>query len=198
MGSTHHMLEDLALMRSVQNMKLFIPTYLDDVEEAVEQMTVDPSPNYLRLNSSIKRENGIESFGHYRRVRLGSQAVLIGTGPVMHHFISANDQLNLKLDIWLCDQLPLATMPIQLVESINHTKHILIAEEHFEAGGLGEAITVHLHKNHLQQVSGPVTFHYFNIKGYLSGNYGDQKWHLEENMLAGSSLLHELEKAIKN
>lgn len=193
MGSTHHCPDDIALMRSVQNMKLFIPTFLDDVEEAVALMVADKSPNYLRLNSSVKREEGITPFAHYRNIRKGSSAVIIGAGPVMNGLIALNDANNLQLEIWLVDQLPLIEMPKELVIKIRETGKLIIAEEHYEAGGLGEAITLHLMKNHLLAGAPNTTFHYLNIEGYISGNYGDQKWHLAENCLAGEPLQSRLQ-----
>jgi transketolase len=188
MGSTHHCLEDIALMRSVPNMKLFLPTFLEDVDEAVNLMIADKSPNYLRLNSSVKRSAEVKPFHDFRMIRQGTKGVVLGAGPVMNQIIESNDQQNLGLEIWLIDQLPIQTLPTALLERIKENKKIILVEEHYQAGGLGEMFTVYLFQNKLIEASDQISFHYLNVKGYVSGNYGDQKWHLAENNLYGESL----------
>lgn len=194
MGSTHHCLEDIALMRSVPNMKLFLPTFAEDVDEAVSLMIADKNPNYLRLNSTIKRSAEVKAFKDFRMIRTGSTGVVIGAGPVMNHIIESNDVQNLGLEIWLIDQLPIESFSAELLERIRQNKKVMIVEEHYQAGGLGEMLTVYLLKNRLLDAVDAVNFQYLNVEGYLSGNYGDQKWHLSENKLFGDSL----HQALKN
>jgi transketolase len=198
MGSTHHCLEDIALMRSVPNMKLFLPTYLDDVDEAVDLMISDSSPNYLRLNSSIKRSSDIGSFKDFRIIRQGNSGVVLGAGPVMHSIVESNDEQNLGLEIWLIDQLPIQDIPYQVIERIKQNKKIIIVEEHYQGGGLGEMLTVYLLKNKLIDHNDTISFNYLNVKGYISGNYGDQKWHLAENNLHGVNLNETLNQIINS
>jgi transketolase len=198
MGSTHHCLEDIALMRSVSNMKLFLPTYLDDVDEAVDLMISDSNPNYLRLNSSIKRCRDIGSFKDFRIIRQGNSGIVLGAGPVMHSIFQSNDEQNLGLEIWLIDQLPIKNIPHQIIERIKINKKVIIVEEHYQAGGLGEMLTVFLLQNKLIDHNDKISFNYLNVKGYMSGNYGDQKWHLSENNLHGVNLNETLNHIINS
>src|SRR5204863_5190911 len=49
MGSTHHALEDLAVLKVLPNMQLFFPCAGDQVEAAVRAMADLAGPAYLRL-----------------------------------------------------------------------------------------------------------------------------------------------------
>ena len=197
MGSTHHCLEDISLMRSIQNMKIFLPTFLEDVEDAVSLMITDKSPNYLRLNSSINRPIDISPFSSFRMIRKGTNGVVVGAGPLMNQIIESNDVQNLELEIWLIDQLPIESLPTELLKTIKENKKVIIVEEHYQAGGLGEMFTVYLFLNKLIEAVDGISFHYLNVKGYLSGNYGDQKWHLEENGLCGKPLHQALKQIVQ-
>lgn len=198
MGSTHHCLEDIALMRSVPNMQLFLPTFTDDVEEAISLMLATNNPNYLRLNTSVKREPGIKPFSGFRNVRKGNKAVVIGAGPIMNYIIESNDSQYLDLEIWLIDLLPIQEFPSCLLDSIKRNKKLIFVEEHYQAGGLGEMLTVFVYKNRLVGPSDFIHFNYMSVNGYISGKYGDQKWHLAENDLYGDNLHNVLRETIRN
>jgi transketolase len=198
MGATHHCLEDISLMRSVPNMTLFLPTYLEDVEEAIDLMLGNNKPSYLRLNSSKNRELSILPFSYFRNIRKGKTAVVIGAGPVMLNVIECNAGQNLDLEIWLIDQIPINEFPGELLDVIKRTKKLIIVEEHYQAGGIGEMLTVYLHANRLISPSDMVDFDYLCVHGYLSGKYGDQKWHLSENNLFGDELNSALRSIISN
>ena len=187
MGSTHHCLEDIALMRSIQNMKIFVPTFINDVDEVIELMVEDKHPNYLRLNNSQPRPNEIEKFKTFRQIRKGSSGVLIGVGPVILNVVEVNDSHNLDLDIWTIGTIPFGEFPIELVQKINQTKKVATIEEHYLAGGLSELFSHQFLKNKSIEKQN-IQFDSVYSNGYPSGNYGDQKWHQEENSLAGNSL----------
>jgi len=187
MGSTHHCLEDIALMRSIQNMKIFVPTFNDDVHEVIDMMVEDKHPNYLRLNNSQQRPNEIENFKTFRQIRKGSSGVLIGIGPVILNAVELNDANKLDLDIWTIGMIPFGEFPKELVEKINQIKKVVTIEEHYLAGGLSEMISNKILKNNSIEKQN-IQFDSVYSNGYPSGNYGDQKWHQEENSLAGKSL----------
>lgn len=193
MGSTHHCLEDIALMRSVQNMQIYLPTYNTDVEEVVAQMALDPKPNYLRLNNSENRPENIGPFETFRQLSKGSKGLVIGAGPVILNVVALNQKHQLDLSIWSIGKIPFMELPVQLVADINHNKKVLTIEEHFKTGGIGELFSLEVLRNtgiNKDQLKWESLF----ANGYPSGNYGDQKWHQEENKLGGEALLNAIEQ----
>lgn len=188
MGSTHHCLEDIALMRSVQNMKIFIPVFNDDVEDVLEMMVEDKHPNYLRLNNSQDRPAAIEKFNSFRQLRKGSSGVVIGIGPVILNAVELNDAHHLDMDIWVIGEIPFVEIPGELIKKINQSEKVATIEEHYIVGGLSEMVSHQLLKNSAVKKQN-IRFVSAYSNGYPSGNYGDQKWHQEENNLAGEPLL---------
>ena len=52
-GPSHHALEDIAIMRSLPNFKVFVPCDEHQTEWVVKNAIDDPSPMYLRLSRDV-------------------------------------------------------------------------------------------------------------------------------------------------
>lgn len=191
MGSTHHCLEDIALMRSVANMEVYVPLYNEDVQETIQLMASSAKPGYIRLNNSVAKPAEVASMAPYRQITKGGNGVLIGSGPVLLNAIQMNEQHQLGLNIWSINQLPAGPIPEALVAQLQQQGNMICIEEHYQAGGIGEMMaakvltTASLHKTPLRMLT-------LHAKGYPSGRYGDQNWHQQENHLAGAPLLEQL------
>jgi len=195
MGATHHTLEDIAVMRVLPNMKVYVPFIASDVEEAVRMMADDPSPNYLRLNLAAKLNHTIESFQQWRKVKDGKRVIIIGTGPVIGNILDIPDQSIIDdCEIWCVGIFPIHELPLELVSSLAGKRMVLTIEEHYGQCGLNETISRLL----LSTISHPVMFKSLHAKGYPSGKVGSQKWHQEENDLAGESLRRIIKEYVHN
>jgi transketolase len=184
MGSTHHNLEDIAVMRVLQNMRVYVPFVASDVEQCVEQMLASLSPAYLRLNVGATVPGFVTPFQQWRQVKEGSRLVVIGTGPVLGNLFSLPHEILDQLEIWSLSQFPASELPALLAERINKIKNVLTMEEHAGECGMNELIGKLL----LQSGCASLRYNGLFAKGYISGKYGDQKWHLEENGMHGVSL----------
>lgn len=67
LGPSHHSLEDIAVMRVLPNMKVYVPFTSSDVGQAVQKMLNNPSPNYLRLNLGAKIQQQGAPFAQWRK-----------------------------------------------------------------------------------------------------------------------------------
>ena len=188
MGATHHNPEDIGAMRLMPNMKVFIPFLASDVEQAVVQMANDISPNYLRLNVGAKIDYTISSFATWRKIKSGSKATIIGTGPVLENIFKLGNEFVEDLEIWVVSMFPFGEIPAALLQNIHQTKKVITIEEHYQAGGLGESFAQKL----LTILQLPIAFRSLCAAGYASGKYGNQQWHQAENDLEGENLKNNL------
>lgn len=191
MGATHHNIEDIGAMRVLPNMRVYVPFAASDVAQAVEMMIGDPHPNYLRLNTGAKTQDPVPAFAAWRKLKDGSKAVVIGTGPVteniLHHPLAA------EAEVWVVSVFPVEPLPAALLQSIEQSGKVITIEEHAGECGLRETLSYHM----LSQLSVPVKMLSLSANGYPSGKYGDQKFHQYENALAGEALTRQLEKFLK-
>jgi transketolase len=194
MGATHHALEDVGAMRVLPNMRIYVPLTAADVDQVVRMMAEDPLPNYLRLNTAAPIPAELPNFAPWRRIKRGRTCIVIGMGPVVGNLHGIGDQALLDdIEIWSVGTLPVDDMPADLTASIREKRRVVTIEEHYGACGLGEALS-HLLLTHAVF---PQSFTSLHAVGYPSGRYGSQRWHQEENGLAGQALVSHLKKVIR-
>ncbi|MCX5726133.1 MAG: transketolase [Candidatus Saganbacteria bacterium] len=184
MGPTHHTLEDIAIMRVLPNMKVFVPLLASDVKEAVNIMVKDPSPNYLRLNLAPKLDHPIEGFRQWRKIKDGKKCIIIGTGPILANIFEAIKDSPDDFEIWATGIFPITELPGELTRSIKEKQKVLTIEEHCGQCGFGEALALLI----LENTGIGIDFKSLSAHGYPSGKYVSQRWHQEENDLAGPGL----------
>jgi transketolase len=186
MGATHHNIEDIGALRILPNMKVYVPFTANDVEEAVQQMIADKSPNYLRLNMGAKIPQTVTPFAQWRKIKDGTKGVVVGTGPVTENIL--NSELADDLEVWVVSIFPLAELPAELIAAVNATQKLMTIEEHQGECGLRETLSYHL-MNHL---TSNIKILSLSAGGYPSGKYGDQKFHQGENNLGGEGMISAL------
>lgn len=147
-GASHQALEDIALMRSVPNMKVYSPC--DDVETKalIKYLATAEGPAYVRL-SRAKTDKIFNSMdfdfdpvkGHV--LNEGKDVTIISTGIITSNVLKAKEILeeaNLKPEIIeLCSIKPIDKE--LLIKSISKTKKVVTVEEHNIIGGLGSAVS---------------------------------------------------------
>jgi transketolase len=177
MGPTHHAIEDIALMSSLQNMKCYVPCNNHDVEPVVSQMYLNNGPAYLRLGYG-ESTCIWEQYYPIRKLEAGNKATIIGLGPVV---LNARD---LDCDVYAISEIP-CSLDTEVMNSISRTGKLIIIEEHVARGGLGEYLALKLYENPelWRDREEPLSIKHLCAKGYPSGLYGSQEYHQKENGL---------------
>ena len=82
MGATHHAIEDYGVMCGLQNMRVHVPAFADDLAPIVSRMAADRHPAYLRLGRCEKpKEFVLPAYAGWRCLLPGGQGVLVVVGP---------------------------------------------------------------------------------------------------------------------
>jgi transketolase len=145
-GGSHQSIEDIAIMRSLPNMKIIVPA--DDVEtrQAVRASAHIDGPVYLRLGRlgvpPIFDENHIFTFGKGNVLKDGKDITIIGMGLMISKCLKAAELL--KQEGISARVINISTVkPIDeelIIQAAKETKKILTVEEHSVIGGLGSAV----------------------------------------------------------
>jgi transketolase len=188
MGATHHALEDVAVMRSLPNMSVYVPCFGSDVAKGVQHMLEHPGPAYLRLGKSVADYGEVSSSGrwsNFRRITPGNSVVVIAMGPVIENVIQWMPDLPPEsVELWSVGSFPVRELPDDFRESVKRVKKVITIEEHYRSGGLGESLGTFL----ANLSADKLTCINLCAEGYPSGLYGSQRWHQEESGLAGTKL----------
>jgi transketolase len=190
MGATHHAIEDYGVLCGLQNMRVYVPAFSEDVPSAVARMAADPHPAYLRLGRDEKpKDLVLPEYAPWRRALSGGTGVLVAVGPGVGGLLSAAMALDEadRPEIWVATELPFRadTVPDAMLNRIAATGALFVLEEHVAHGGVGQMLSHIL----LERGVHPGRFRHFHAKGYLSGRYGSQGFHRVESGIDPTSVL---------
>ncbi|WP_128543612.1 transketolase [Larkinella soli] len=193
MGSTHHAIEDLACLSSLQNVRTWIPAFADEIDPIVDAIVAEGRPAYLRLGAGPKTPEGTQDAGSFRKIVSSERpkGTVVALGPVAANVLKAlgtSDALGSQFDVYTALNLPLE-LPAELGRQWAETGNLLVVEEHVGIGGLAQQLSVKLLENGL-------AFNKFvslSAQGYPEGLYGDQSYHQRQSGLDAVSIQEKLE-----
>lgn len=145
-GATHQMLEDISLMRTMPNMKVFCPS--DDVQTKwlIEEISKFDGPAYVRLGRLatpvIYDANQKFEIGKGVQIGEGKDATVFATGVVVSEAVKAKEILEKQgIHIRVVDIHTIKPIDRELIiKCAKETKKLISIEDHSIIGGLGSAI----------------------------------------------------------
>ncbi len=145
-GATHQMLEDISMMRTIPNLKVFSPC--DDIETRfiIKEISKIKDPCYVRLSRLatpiIYDENEKFELGKAKQIGTGNDATIFATGVCVPEAIKAKEILEKKeifvrvVDIHTIKPIDKQT----IIKCAKETNRIITVEDHSIIGGLGSSI----------------------------------------------------------
>ncbi|MDA1266052.1 MAG: transketolase family protein [Planctomycetota bacterium] len=153
-GKSHQMLEDIALMRVLPNMRVIVPADGIEANLAVKAAAATPGPFYVRLSRAstpiVLGEDYEFTLGKASLLREGSDLAIIACGVEVAEALAAAELL--AADGVAARVINMATIdPIDeeiVAAAARECGAILTAEEHQIRGGLGEAVAGAVARTH--------------------------------------------------
>ncbi len=146
-------LEDIAIMRVLPNMTVFVPADSEQANILTHKATEINGPVYIRLGrsktpvlSKIKLKLGEKvpeiQVGKAQIIRRGTDVLLIASGyMVMEAFKAAREMTEQGISVGLLNIHTIKPLDIETIgEFVKNAKAVVTVEEHQVAGGLGSAI----------------------------------------------------------
>jgi transketolase len=145
-GGSHQMIEDVALMRVLPNMRVLVPADYHAARAALSIAAATPGPFYVRMGranvSQIYSEADSFDLGKAQVLRQGSDVTIVACGIEVGFALEAAERLSEEgieaevIDAFSIKPLDAAT----ILESAQRTGFVVTAEEHSVIGGLGAAV----------------------------------------------------------
>lgn len=146
-GATHHATEDIAIMRSLPNMTVIVPSDAASTRWATTFAVEKQGPVYLRLSRDVypdlyDHDTKFEC-GKGAIVRDGSDVTVIACGLLVHKAMEAAQQLAQKgVSVRVVDMYSVKPIDSELIlKCAAETGAVVTAEEHNIYGGLGSAVS---------------------------------------------------------
>jgi len=151
LGTTHHSLEDFAVLGALPNISLYNPADSQELEACLEHLISNSGPTWLRLGKKgepdlpigpIPFEVGSPIGGRLVFGDGRSETAILGTGvPVFESAAAAEvvKSMGLAVDVWSIPQLK--PFPFeQIRREIGRYKSLVVVEEHVPSGGLASLV----------------------------------------------------------
>ena len=145
-GSSHHALEDIAIMRSIAGLTVACICDANQLRAALRASLEWPGPMYLRLGrgrdpevyESVPAEF---AFGKASRLRDGGDLTIFATGSEVRPALDAAEMLSGSgVEARVVDMHTVSPIDVdEVTDAARQTAAILTVEEHNVTGGLGSA-----------------------------------------------------------
>ncbi|MBC8224654.1 transketolase family protein [Candidatus Bathyarchaeota archaeon] len=145
-GESHQMYGDVALMRTIPNMRVVVPGDAPSAVEALRAALEYRGPVYIRLmrgsTPTIYGEDIEFEMGRANVLREGSDATVIANGIMLSRALTAAEKLiGEGIDVRVIDMHTVKPLDTGAIEkTAKETGAIVTAEEHSIIGGLGSAV----------------------------------------------------------
>ena len=153
-GASHQAIEDLALMRSIPNMKVFSPCDAKETEEIIKYVANCDGPCYVRLGrlavDSVNSSNYKFEFGKGVTLREGNDCTIITTGSMVQVSLEAQQKLKAEgINVRVINLHTIKPIDTEIIlKAAKETVKIVTVEEHNVVGGLGSAVSEVICENH--------------------------------------------------
>ncbi|MAG38244.1 transketolase [Candidatus Pacearchaeota archaeon] len=149
-GSSQMGLEDISIFRDLPNSTVLYPCDAVSTEKLLVSAANNPGITYIRTSRPktpiIHSTNESFKIGDFKVIKQSSKdkVVLIGSGITVHESLRAHELLKSKkintsvIDLYSIKPLNSKKL-ISFIKS--HGKKVVIAEDHFKAGGIGEMLS---------------------------------------------------------
>ena len=153
-GATHQALEDVALMRTIPNMTVLVPSDEVEVRAAVKFAVEHKGPVYIRISRTslptlFNQENYHLEYGRAQLLNTGWNITLVSNGETLIEAFKCAELLKNKgitADIINYPFVKPFDKDI-LLKSAVKTKKVMVIENHSVIGGLGSAVCECLSEN---------------------------------------------------
>lgn len=154
-GGSHQMVEDIALMRALPNMRVLVPADFASAKAALRLAAETPGPVYVRMGRAsvpcVYDETAEFELGRAKVLREGADVTIAACGIEIDEALKAADALAEKgISAEVIDVFSIKPLDEEcLLASVAKTGCIVTAEEHSVIGGLGSAVAELLAEKHL-------------------------------------------------
>jgi transketolase len=190
LGTTHHLIEDIAILRLFPNLTIYSPINSQNAGNILTQSYQENFPIYYRIG---KNQNSLsDNFDYQENSHLTQlshhqgKICVFGIGSIIEEIILAINQSTIKFSSFaitkIDNQLAKKLLPI-----IKSYEKIITIEAHYINGGIGSIIAEIIAENQLH-----TRLHRLGVRELSDGIFGDTKFMLKKHKIDCESLVDKL------
>lgn len=200
LGYSHHATEDIAIMRALPNLRVFVPSDCWEVEQITKKVIELGGVNYIRIDKSFaENTHDIDSskfeVGKARILFEGADLSIIVAGGIAENAIQAHRILKSEgINIRVVSMHTIKPLDrVMVIDCIKATGGIVTIEEHSIIGGLGSAVSELI----MQEGIYPQKFKMLGLESKFSTIVGSQSYLRYVNGLDTESIVAKIKSLLK-
>lgn len=203
LGTTHHSLEDVALLAAIPNLRVFVPADTYELRQAFNYALECNEPTYIRIGKKDELTFVNTNMQHnnedgYNKVisNAGSKVLVLSAGTIGYNVFKGikllEENIVNQVDFWTFYQVkPISEKIVK--EMITNYQKLIIIEEHTPYGGLGSIISY----NAAKLGSNEVEFHFLNSGDSFHTGIGSLQEARDSLNLSSSSISYQIYDLLK-
>ncbi len=145
LGGTHHSVQDIALMRAVPNLQVFLPADANQSIALTKVLAASTEPAYVRVGRGavpdVYGPDATFEIGKASKLRDGKDVAIIACGEMVYHAVEAAKLLAAEgVEALVYDMASIKPLDEAAILEAAATGAIVTVEEHSVKGGLGGAV----------------------------------------------------------
>lgn len=146
LGGTHHSVQDIALMRAIAGLEVYIPSDGIQMRALTRYLATSEAPAYARVGRGAVPQvytGGETAFtpGKANRLRKGEDVAIIACGEMVHPaMMAANLLMERGISASVYDMVCIKPLDTEAIIEASGTGLVVTVEEHSVHGGLGGAV----------------------------------------------------------
>ena len=181
LGSTHHSLHDFAALRAIHNITVVAPADNRETRAAVRWAVRHSGPVYLRFGKASLFDLADTPAPDDPRVasvlREGADVAFVATGEAVVHCVLAAEKLSEEgIEARVVSSPCVKPLDDAITQAARECRAVVVAEEHSENGGLGDAVAAQLLRHGIapafRTVAIPDEDTYTGSQADIFGRYG--------------------------
>jgi len=156
LGSTHHAIHDIAVLRAINNITIIVPADNLETTEAIKAAAQMSHPVYIRFGKRpmphLHPSGSPFEVGKALKIRDGRDIAFVATGETVYPALKAAEEM--EQSGYSCRVISMHTIkPLDIeavIRAAEECRAIVTVEEHRTAGGLGEACAAILMEANMQ------------------------------------------------
>lgn len=148
LGMTHHSLQDIAIMGSIPNMRVYIPSDRHQTKCLIECLTRDEIPAYIRVGRNAVEDLYDENDSYFQMNKAtvlaeGGDFLIVACGEMVKPAYEATQVMKAKgVSVGLLDMYCVKPFDKEsLLKQAKNVKAVITVEEHGILGGLGSLVS---------------------------------------------------------
>jgi transketolase len=200
LGYSHHSTEDIAIMRSIPNLRVFVPCDFWEVQEITKKVIMLGGVNYIRIDKSHTNRQphleGVFEVGKGRILANGSDLTIISAGGIVDVALKVQETLAQEgVSIRVVSLHTIKPIDSELiVNCARNTGGIVTLEEHSIIGGIGSAVSEVL----MGTSTYPRKFKMIGLESKFSTVVGSQEYLRKVNKLDFDSVFVVVKELLNN